>query len=263
MSTVLVTGGSGFIGSHCILQLLAAGHSVRTTVRNLAREADVRALLKAGGAEPGDRLKFFAADLEKDAGWPASGRRLRIRAARRVAVSADRPQGRKRADRPRPRRDAARAAGARDAGVKRVVLTSSFAAIGYGHEPQNAAIQRDQLDQSRRRRRASLREIEDSGRAGRVGLHRPRRGRPRALGRQPGRRVGPGAGGRLLDVDPARAAAARRRHARLSEALFRRGRRPRRGRPAPPVHDKPGGQGQNASSPWRAISSRSSTSPRS
>ena len=43
MSTILVTGGSGFIGSHTILQLLAAGHEVRTTIRNLKREADVRA----------------------------------------------------------------------------------------------------------------------------------------------------------------------------------------------------------------------------
>ena len=69
MSTVLVTGGSGFVGSHCILQLLAGGHNVRTTVRNLKREGDVRAILKVGGAEPGDALKFFAADLESDAGW--------------------------------------------------------------------------------------------------------------------------------------------------------------------------------------------------
>ena len=58
MSRVLVTGGSGFIGSHCILQLLAAGHEVRTTVRSLKREADVRGMLKVGGAEPGDRLSF-------------------------------------------------------------------------------------------------------------------------------------------------------------------------------------------------------------
>src|SRR6187455_3463354 len=69
MSTILVTGGSGFIGSHCILQLLAAGHSVRTTVRNLQRERDVRAMLKVGGADPGERLTFAAADLEHDAGW--------------------------------------------------------------------------------------------------------------------------------------------------------------------------------------------------
>ena len=72
MSKILVTGGSGFIGSHCILQLLAAGHEVRTTVRSLKREADVRVLLKQGGAEPGDRLSFVGADLESDAGWPAA-----------------------------------------------------------------------------------------------------------------------------------------------------------------------------------------------
>ena len=52
MSTILVTGGSGFIGSHCILQLLDEGHRVRTTVRSLKREADVRSMLKEGGASP-------------------------------------------------------------------------------------------------------------------------------------------------------------------------------------------------------------------
>ncbi|MGP0066033.1 MAG: GDP-mannose 4,6-dehydratase, partial [Isosphaeraceae bacterium] len=70
MSTVLVTGGSDFIGSHSILQLLAAGHRVRTTVRSPKREAHVLAMLKEDGAEPGDRLSFAVADLENDAGWP-------------------------------------------------------------------------------------------------------------------------------------------------------------------------------------------------
>ena len=87
MSKVLVTGGSGFIGSHCLLQLLAAGHEVRTTVRNLAREADVRAMLKQGGAEPGEHLHVFAADLEQDAGWADAVAGLRLCAARRLAVS--------------------------------------------------------------------------------------------------------------------------------------------------------------------------------
>jgi NAD-dependent epimerase/dehydratase family protein len=69
MNRILVTGRSGFIGSHVILQFLAAGHQVRTSMRSLKRERDVRAMLREGGAEPGDRLSFFAADLENDAGW--------------------------------------------------------------------------------------------------------------------------------------------------------------------------------------------------
>ena len=50
MSAVLVTGGSGFVASYCILQLLAEGHTVRTTVRSLKRESDVRSMLETGGA---------------------------------------------------------------------------------------------------------------------------------------------------------------------------------------------------------------------
>ena len=51
---VLVTGGSGFLGAWCIIALVKAGYRVRTTVRSLKREADVRTMVERGGAEPGE-----------------------------------------------------------------------------------------------------------------------------------------------------------------------------------------------------------------
>jgi nucleoside-diphosphate-sugar epimerase len=136
MSTILVTGGSGFIGSHCILQLLAAGHRVRTTVRSLKREAEVRAMLKEGGAEPGDRLSFVAADLEYDAGWAEAAAACDYVLHVASPFPATVPKHEDELIVP-AREGALRVLRAsRDAGVKRVVLTSSFAAIGYGHQPQ-------------------------------------------------------------------------------------------------------------------------------
>jgi nucleoside-diphosphate-sugar epimerase len=138
MGEVLVTGGSGFIGSHCILQLLAAGHRVRTTIRNPARESDVRAMLKQGGAEPGDQLSFAIADLEKDAGWPeaVAGCEHVLHVASPFPAGAPRHED----DLIVPAREGALRVlrASRDAGVKRVVLTSSFAAIGYGLPAQSA-----------------------------------------------------------------------------------------------------------------------------
>lgn len=69
---VLVTGGSGFLGAHCIARLLRDGYSVRTTVRSLNRQADVLALLRRAGVDPDGRLTFAAATLTDDAGWPAA-----------------------------------------------------------------------------------------------------------------------------------------------------------------------------------------------
>jgi nucleoside-diphosphate-sugar epimerase len=138
MSTILVTGGSGFIGSHCILQLLDEGHRVRTTVRSLKREADVRAMLKEGGADPGDRLSFIAADLEKDAGWPeaVAGCEYVLHVA--SPFPANVPKNEDELIVPAREGSLRVLRASRDAGVKRVVLTSSFAAIGYGQKPQTA-----------------------------------------------------------------------------------------------------------------------------
>ncbi len=138
MSLVLVTGGSGFIGGHCILQLLAAGHEVRTTVRSLSREPEVRTLLKRAGAEGDDRLSFAAADLERDAGWPeaVAGCDFVLHVASPFPLAAPKHED----ELIVPAREGALRVlkTARAAGVRRVVLTSSFAAVGYGHKEQAA-----------------------------------------------------------------------------------------------------------------------------
>ncbi|WP_434391215.1 NAD-dependent epimerase/dehydratase family protein [Melittangium boletus] len=136
-TTVLVTGGSGFIGGHCLLQLLAAGHTVRTTVRDLKREGEVRAQLRQAGAEPGARLEFVAADLQADAGWAEATRGC----AYVLHVASPFPPGEPQHEDEliRPARDGALRVlrAARDAGARRVVMTSSFAAVGYGHPPRD------------------------------------------------------------------------------------------------------------------------------
>jgi dihydroflavonol-4-reductase len=134
MSKVLVTGGSGFVAVHCILQLLEAGHEVRATVRNLNREGEVRAMLGQGGwSGPGEALTFAAADLEADAGWAdaVAGCDYVLHVASPFPSSLPKHPD----DLIRPAREGALRVlrASRDAGVRRVVLTSSYAAIGYGH----------------------------------------------------------------------------------------------------------------------------------
>jgi len=131
---VLVTGGTGFIAQYCIVALLEHGFDVRTTVRTLSREAEVRAHLKVAGLEPGDRLSFVEADLGHDSGWreAAEGYAYVIHGAS-PTPSGDQVREE---DWVRPAVDGnlrvLRAA--RDAGARRVVLTSAFGAIGMGHK---------------------------------------------------------------------------------------------------------------------------------
>ena len=140
---VLVTGGSGFIGAHCILQLLNAGYRVRTTVRSLDREASVRRMLKTGGAEPGMALSFAAADLMQDKGWPeaVAGCDFVLHVASPFPAAVPKHED----DLIVPAREGALRVlrASRDAAVKRVVLTSSFAAIGYGPNPTNRPFSED------------------------------------------------------------------------------------------------------------------------
>ncbi|KAB8141696.1 aldehyde reductase [Chloroflexia bacterium SDU3-3] len=132
---VLVTGGSGFVGSHCVAALLNAGYQVRTTVRSLAREADVRAMLKRAGVDAGDRLSFVAADLTSDAGWgeAVAGCAYVLHVASPFPLRQPKDEN----ELIVPAREGTLRVlrAARDAGVRRVVVTSSFVAIAYGHAP--------------------------------------------------------------------------------------------------------------------------------
>ena len=136
---VLVTGGSGFIATHCIVQLLAAGYRVRATVRSLKREPEVRALLKAAGADAGERLAFFAADLTADAGWAeaAAGCDFVLHVASPFPLNVPKHED----ELIVPAREGALRVlrASRGAGVRRVVQTSSFAAVGYGHAQMERA----------------------------------------------------------------------------------------------------------------------------
>jgi nucleoside-diphosphate-sugar epimerase len=120
------------------LQLLATGHQVRTTLRSLKRENDVRSMLKEGGAGKADRLSFIAADLQQDAGWPeaVAGCDYVLHVASPFPSSV--PKNEDELIVPARQGTLRVLRAARDAGVKRVVLTSSFAAIGYGQKEQQA-----------------------------------------------------------------------------------------------------------------------------
>lgn len=134
---VLVTGGSGYVASFCIIQLLNQGRPVRTTLRSLSREGDVRAAL--GTIAPDlSGLSFIAADLNADAGWRAA-----VEGCHSVLhVASPLPTNNPKDDDElvRPARDGALRVlrAAREAGVKRVVMTSSTAAVAYGHGSREA-----------------------------------------------------------------------------------------------------------------------------
>lgn len=144
--TVLVTGGSGHVGGHAILRLLRDGYRVRTTVRSAGREADVLAALEAGGADAKGRVDFVVADLSSDDGWEDATRGVDY--VLHVASPFPPATVENDDDVILPARDGALRVlrAARDAGVKRVVMTSSFAAIGYSPKPGDSYTELDWTD---------------------------------------------------------------------------------------------------------------------
>ena len=132
MSPVLVTGGSGYLGTQLTAALLRDGRQVRVTVRSLEDEGDVRAAVRRGAADD-SRLEVVAAGLTADEGWAAAVAGCEeVHHTASPMIQSDDPD-----EVVVPARDGTRRVlrAARDAGVRRVVLTSSFAAVGYSPKP--------------------------------------------------------------------------------------------------------------------------------
>jgi dihydroflavonol-4-reductase len=132
---VLVTGISGFLGGHVALELLRQGYTVRGSVRSLNKADKVKSTLAAHGADLA-RLELVELDLLSDAGWQAAVEGVRY--VQHVASPFVIEQPKDRNELIRPAVEGTRRAlnAALAAGVERIVLTSSIAAIAYGHEAE-------------------------------------------------------------------------------------------------------------------------------
>lgn len=135
--TVLVTGATGYIAKHLIVQLLNAGYTVRGSVRSVARDAELRDAVAQHLSDPSalDRLSVVALDLTQDAGWSAAmdGVDVLMHTASPFPLTQPKDEN----DVIRPAVDGAMRAvtAARDAGITRVIMTSSIAAIMYAPLP--------------------------------------------------------------------------------------------------------------------------------
>ncbi|SEW53097.1 SDR family oxidoreductase [Chitinophaga arvensicola] len=137
---VLVTGGNGFVGLECILQLLQQGYMVRTTLRSLSKKEKVVEALRQAGVSHIERLSFIAADLTTDPNWAEAmqGCTYVLHVASPIGLTLPDDEN----DMIRPAVDGTLRVlkAARDAGVKRVVMTSNFGAVGYSHKDTSVQI---------------------------------------------------------------------------------------------------------------------------
>ncbi len=152
-TTVLVTGASGFIGSHCVVQLLQAGYAVRGTLRDRAREDPLRVAL-ANHTDIDGRLEFALADLVRDEGWDEAVRGCEFVLHVASPFPAEAPKhedeliGPARDGTLRVLRAAAKS------GARRVVVTSSLAAILAGHFDEHKTFDENDWSDLEREKRA-------------------------------------------------------------------------------------------------------------
>ena len=144
--TVLVTGGSGFIASYCIIALLRKGYKVKASLRSLNRVADVKQMLTVAGIRDFDNLSFVQADLSQESGWmeAAKGCTYIIHPASPTPNFLAKHEDEFIIPAVNGVLFILRAAKA--GGVKRVVLTSAFGAVGIGTDKKTPYTEDDWSD---------------------------------------------------------------------------------------------------------------------
>ena len=127
MEKVLVTGASGFIAEHCIIELLKNGYSVKGSLRSMNREQEVRDAIKTGASD--ENLEFCKLDLLEDDGWEDAMWDCDYLMHVASPFVIEDPKDENELIKPAKEGTLRALNAAKKAGIKRVVLTSSVAAV--------------------------------------------------------------------------------------------------------------------------------------
>ena len=127
MEKVLVTGASGFIAEHCIIELLKNGYSVKGSLRTMNREQEVRDAVKTETDDA--KLEFCKLDLLEDDGWEDAMWDCDYLMHVASPFVIEDPKDENELIKPAKEGTLRALNAAKKAGIKRVVLTSSVAAV--------------------------------------------------------------------------------------------------------------------------------------
>lgn len=141
--TVLVTGGTGFVGMQIVFQLLQKGYTVKTTMRSLKSKDKLLETLKSNGIPSLENLSFIVTELTKDDNWEEAMKDCKYVLSVASPVFFEIPKNENEAIRPAVEGILRILKFAKKAGVKRVVMTSNFGAVGFSHSNRNIVTTED------------------------------------------------------------------------------------------------------------------------